>query len=98
LGIVGKRKLFRRAGRNEGFNHAGNVVFALAAGGIGATLGQQWIFYAAAIFATGTVVSAWMIWDEDIDNEAARAANEGEKWETPRLAGFADWAKGRFTW
>ena len=56
LGIVGKPKLSRRAGRNEGFNHAGNVVFAVLAGGIGAVFGQQWIFYASALFATGTTL------------------------------------------
>src|SRR5580698_7333567 len=78
LGIVGKPKLSRRAGRNEGFNHAGNVVFAVLAGGIGAVFGRQWIFYASALFATGTVISAWIIRDEDIDNEAARAANEDD--------------------
>jgi MFS family permease len=79
LGIVGKPKLSRRAGRNESFNHAGNVVFAVLAGAIGARFGQQWIFYASALFATGTVISAWMIRDEDIDNEAARAADEGDR-------------------
>ena len=95
LGIVGKPKLSRRAGRNEGFNHAGNVVFAVLAGGIGAVFGQQWIFYASALFATGTVVSAWMIRDEDIDNEAARAADEGDGLnqddrKAPRIASLSD--------
>jgi MFS family permease len=95
LGIVGKPKLSRRAGRNEGFNHAGNVVFAVLAGGIGAAFGQQWIFYASALFATGTVISAWMIRDEDIDNVAARAADEAESptendRKSPQLASLSD--------
>ena len=95
LGIVGKPKLSRRAGRNEGFNHAGNVVFAVLAGGIGAVFGQQWIFYASALFATGTVISAWIIRDEDIDNEAARAADEGDGLnkddrKAPRIASPSD--------
>jgi MFS family permease len=100
LGIVGKPKLSMRAGRNEGFNHAGNVVFALAAGGIGAALGQQWIFYASAMFATGTVISAWLIKDDDIDNEAARAADEGgesgqKPTKAPRLASFSELLRDR---
>lgn len=103
LGIVGKPKLSGRAGRNEGFNHAGNVVFALVAGGIGAWLGQQWIFFASAFFATGTVISAWVIRDKDIDNEAARAADEGDKADqtdqkdghAPRLASFSDLLRDR---
>jgi MFS family permease len=98
LGIVGKPKLSMRAGRNEGFNHAGNVVFALAAGGIGAALGQQWIFYASAMFATGTVISAWVIKDDDIDNEVARAADDGgepdqkngKSAKAPHLASFSE--------
>jgi len=74
LGIVGKPKLSRRVGRNEGFNHAGNVVFAVLAGAIGARLGQQWIFYASAFFSIGTVLAAWAVRNSDVDNEAARAA------------------------
>jgi MFS family permease len=41
LGIVGKNGLSRRVGRNETFNHAGNVTFALMAGAAGTWLGQQ---------------------------------------------------------
>lgn len=76
LGIVGKGELSRRVGRNETFNHAGNVTFALMAGAAGTWLGQQWIFYASAVVATGTILSAFCIRSADIDNRAARAANE----------------------
>ncbi len=76
LGMVGKPALSRRVGRNEGFNHAGNVTFALGAGLIGSYLGQQWIFYTAAMFAIGTVIAALTIRNGDINNEAARAAVE----------------------
>lgn len=78
LGIVGKERLSRRVGRNETFNHAGNVTFALLAGAVGAWIGQEWIFYASAIVASGTMCAAAMIRSEDIDNVAARAAS-GEK-------------------
>ena len=94
LGIVGKAKLSGRAGRNEGFNHAGNVVFALLAGGIGAEWGQRWIFYASAFFATGTVIAAWLIRNEDIDNEAARAADT-ESHNGHRLANLSDLLRDR---
>jgi len=76
LGIVGKDHLSRRIGRNETFNHAGNVTFALMAGAAGTWLGQQWIFYASAMVAAGTILSAYCIRSADIDNQAARAANE----------------------
>jgi MFS family permease len=92
VGIVGRSNLSRRAGRNEGFNHAGNVVFALLAGGTGAALGQQWIFFASAIVAAGTVVSAWIIRNRDIDNQAARAADSNN---TQRPAGFSELLRDR---
>jgi MFS family permease len=96
LGTVGKARLSGRAGRNEGFNHAGNVVFALLAGGIGAALGQQWIFYSSAFFATGTVIAAWMIRNEDIDNEVARAADDDSAGQSrPHLASLTDLLRDR---
>lgn len=95
LGIIGKAKLSARAGRNEGFNHAGNVVFALLAGGIGAAWGQQWIFYSSAFFASGTVLSAWFIRDEDIDNDAARAADTESQENARRLASIPDLLRDR---
>jgi MFS family permease len=81
LGIVGKSKLSRRVGRNETFNHTGNVVFALLAGAIGTWLGQKWIFYASAMVAAGTVMAAASIRSEDVNNEVARAATQEEETE-----------------
>ncbi len=75
LGIVGKQKLSRRIGRNETFNHAGNVSFALIAGAVGTWLGQKWIFYSSAMVAAATMCAAATIRSQDIDNEAARASN-----------------------
>jgi MFS family permease len=74
LGIVGKERLSRRIGRNESFNHAGNVSFALLAGAAGTWLGQKWIFYMSAVVAIGTMLAAANIRSRDIDNVAARAA------------------------
>jgi MFS family permease len=76
LGIVRKRGLPARVGRNEGFNHAGNVVFALLAGAVGTWIGQAWIFYTSAMVASGTICAAALIRSSDIDNAAARAAGE----------------------
>jgi MFS family permease len=98
LGIVGKARLSGRAGRNEGFNHAGNVVFALLSGGIGIAFGQRWIFYSSAFFATGTVIAAWMIRNEDVDNEVARAADDDSNTtgqSRPRLASLTDLLRDR---
>ena len=99
LGIVGKRRLSRRIGRNEGFNHAGNVTFALLAGAVGTWLGQQWIFYASAIVASGTICAAALIRSEDIDNVAARAAREeDDRGGSTRIAGFRELIADRCLW
>lgn len=99
LGIVGKPKLSRRIGRNESFNHAGNVTFALLAGAAGTWLGQQWIFYASAMVATCTIWAASSIRSEDIDNEVARAANEEEDHGKPAsVASFRDLRANSYLW
>jgi MFS family permease len=93
LGLVGKENLSRRVGRNETFNHAGNVAFALMAGAAGTWLGQQWIFYASAIVSAGTILSAGTIRSSDIDNQAARAASE----EQPAVS-FRELLRNRGIW
>ena len=67
LGIVGQKMLAIRIGRNEVFNHAGNVATALVAGIVGYLLGQQWIFYLVAIIAGASAVSVLFIRNDDID-------------------------------
>jgi MFS family permease len=67
LGIVGQQMLAIRIGRNEVFNHAGNVATALLAGIVGYLLGQQWIFYLVAIIAGASAVSVLFIRNDDID-------------------------------
>ena len=98
LGVVGKKNLSRRVGRNESFNHAGNVVFALLAGAVGTWIGQAWIFYTSAIVAIGTMFAASAIRSEDIDNEAARAADqEGEK-GAGRVVKFRELMRNECLW
>jgi MFS family permease len=99
LGIVGKDHLSRRIGRNETFNHAGNVTFALMAGAAGTWLGQQWIFYASAMVAAGTILSAYCIRSADIDNQAARAANEEQAdGHTDQAVTFSELLRNRGLW
>jgi MFS family permease len=93
LGIVGKDHLSRRIGRNETFNHAGNVTFALLAGAAGTAFGQQWIFYASALVAAGTILSACAIRSADIDNQVARAAEKEQA-----AISFRDLLRNRGIW
>ena len=99
LGIVGRERLSRRIGRNEGFNHAGNVIFALLAGAVGTWIGQEWIFYASAIVASGTMCAAAAIRSSDINNVAARAGNEEkDKDGSARAAGFGELIAEKCLW
>ena len=74
LGIVSQRGFDIRIGRNEVFNHAGNVVAALIAGIVGYMLGPAWIFYLVSILAGASIVSVLFIKAGDIDYLQARAA------------------------
>ena len=78
LGIVGRARLARRTGRNEAFNHAGNVAAALLAGAAGYYIGYWTIFYLVAAMAAGSAVSVLCIREEEIDHDLARGAEAGE--------------------
>jgi predicted MFS family arabinose efflux permease len=72
LGIARQERLASRIGRNEAFNHAGNVAFALLAGVVGTYLSQASIFYAAAFVSGLTLLCILALRPQDIDHHAAR--------------------------
>ncbi|HJU04549.1 MAG TPA: MFS transporter [Nitrospiraceae bacterium] len=74
LGIVGPKQFAARMGRNEAFNHAGNVGAALLAGLAGYFIGREWIFYLVAAIAVASIISVLFVKEEDIDHDLARAA------------------------
>ena len=78
LGLVGHSRLSRRAGRNEAFNHAGNVVAAVLAGLIGDHVAYEGIFYLLAGMCGASVVATLMIRPEEIDDELARGGEQGK--------------------
>ncbi len=51
LGIVGRKRLASRAGRNEAFFHAGNVASAVVALLAARLVGSMGVFYVAALMA-----------------------------------------------
>ena len=85
LGIVGPQRFSARMGRNEAFNHAGNVGAAALAGLVGYLLGREWIFYLVAAIAGASVISVLFINEDDIDHDLARAALPRDG--APRTAG-----------
>src|ERR1700744_5505579 len=74
LGIVGQKGFNRQNGRNQAFNHAGNMVGAAVSGFLGWHYGYVSVFLLAAMFGVVTLVSVLMIPADTIDNRAARGA------------------------
>lgn len=74
LGLVGPQRFAARMGRNEAFNHGGNVAAAALAGLAGFYLGREWIFYLVAAIALASAVSVLFVRETDIDHQVARAA------------------------
>jgi MFS family permease len=72
LGIVGQRGFNRQNGRNQAFNHAGNMVGAALSGFLGWKLGFAAVFWLAAVFGGLSIVSVLMIPRKAIDDRTAR--------------------------
>ena len=76
LGVVGRAAMARRTGRNEAFNHGGNVVAAALAGGSAYLLGYGAMFFLVAGMAALSIVATSLIRERDIDHDLARGADE----------------------
>ncbi|WP_295521614.1 MFS transporter [uncultured Stenotrophomonas sp.] len=74
LGVSGPRAFARRMGRNETFNHAGNVVAALLAGGLAYLWGPTVVFYLMAVMTLASVVAACSIPAAAINDAQARGS------------------------
>lgn len=72
LGITGPRAFTRRTGRNETFNHAGNAVAALLAGGLAYLFGPVVVFYLMAFMALASVIAVSCVSSRAIDHDVAR--------------------------
>ncbi|WP_022825132.1 MFS transporter [Hymenobacter norwichensis] len=75
LGLVGRRRLDRRVGRNEAWNHGGNVMAAALAGLLGHYVGREYIFYLVAVMAVLSIGSVFFIKETEIDHDVARGAD-----------------------
>lgn len=74
LGLVGHHRFPARAGRNESFNHGGNVFGAVVAGVMGRFISYAAIFYTSAAVSVATIASVLSIREREIDHRVARAA------------------------
>lgn len=72
LGLVGQAGFTAQNGRNQAYNHAGNMVGAGASGLLGWLFGYAGVFWLAAGFAVVTVVAVLSIRADRIDHHVAR--------------------------
>jgi MFS family permease len=86
LGIVGRRTLGHRIGRNESFNHGGNLLTASLAGYLGYAVGLQWIFYVCGALGIVCAGTALLVRKGDIDDDVAREAPENPDAATSELS------------
>ena len=76
LGIVGPKALDGRVGRNETFNHAGNVFAAMLAGLVGYYVSPTGIFVLLAVMSLLSSFSIWRLAENDINHDLARGATD----------------------
>lgn len=72
LGVSGPHAFAHRMGRNETFNHAGNAVAAVLAGGLAYVWGPVVVFHLMAALTVASLVAVRAIPARAIDNDRAR--------------------------
>lgn len=89
LGLVGQKGLAPQLGRNEAWNHGGNVFAAAGAGFFGYEFGLTAVFILMTAMAVGSIIAVMMIKPEDIDHDAARGIEKKEGAEAAAPSGFS---------
>jgi MFS family permease len=79
LGIFRQKGFNAQNGRNQAYNHAGNMVGAGLAGWLGWRLGIPAIFWLAAGFGVVAIASVLSIPERAIDHQAARGLETGDE-------------------
>ncbi len=83
LGIVKQKGFNQQNGRNQAFNHAGNMVGAALSGYLGYKYGYVVVFVLAALFGAIAIGCVLMIPAKSIDDRAARGAREDDSKAPP---------------
>jgi MFS family permease len=87
LGIARQAGFNAQNGRNQAFNHAGNMVGAGLSGLLGWRFGFAAVFWLAAAFGVLSIIFVMSIPRDAVDHAAARGL-EGEDEDEARLKGF----------
>jgi len=94
LGIVRQRGFTQQNGRNQAFNHAGNMIGAALSGWLGWKFGFGAVFWLAAAFGALLIVSVLMIPRSAIDDRAARGLPDRDASTATGGGATGDAAKG----
>ena len=86
LGIVRQAGFNRQNGRNQAFNHAGNMVGAALSGFLGWKFGLTAVFWLAAVFRVLSIISVLLIPAGAIDDKEARGLKQGR--DDGKASGF----------
>lgn len=83
LGLVKQRGFNRQIGRNQAFNHAGNMVGAAVSGYLGWRYGYVAVFLLAGLFGAISIACVLMIPAKAIDHRVARGTKEDDPESRP---------------
>jgi MFS family permease len=87
LGIFRQNGFNRQNGRNQAFNHAGNMVGAALSGLLGWKFGFIAVFWLAASFAVLAIISTLLIPKKSIDDRVARGLKSKQE-DNDKAKGF----------
>lgn len=90
LGLTGQKGFSAQMGKNEAFNHGGNFITALIAGGIAWYWGIGGIFILMTCTMLLTLIALTGIRSSDIDDNAARGLESGASAQVPDFSVLAN--------
>lgn len=79
LGLVGPERFTHRMGRMQGFNHAGNVVAASIAGGLGYLVTTAAVFWVVSVLGILAIGATLFIEPRRINHQLARGFRPGKE-------------------
>jgi MFS family permease len=88
LGLVGRAAYTARVGRNQAYNHAGNVFTAALSGVAGWLIAPVAVLWAVTLFSAASIAAVLLIEPGAIDHEVARGADDGLGQEDGNVSGM----------
>jgi MFS family permease len=88
LGLVGRAAYTARVGRNQAYNHSGNVVTAALSGVAGWLIAPVAVLWAVTLFSTASIAAVLLIEPGAIDHGVARGADDGRGREDGAVSGM----------